>query len=396
MNCNTIPVRTLPGRTLDSTHCRRCDEQETLPHVLGFCHHGELLRINRHNTVRSLIAASIRQNASYEVYEEVGCVPSDGSTRRADIIIIDRQKDKGVILDPTIRFEMHEQQPQEEGIRGASATVPKRDRSYEENPVVGAELQSHSVLVAPSALNEVVSEPRVDLEIEGKIWEFVVDTGATVSLIKPTVSSALITESDVVIRGANGQKVKTFGTQTVKFLMGSEQFEFKFVISDIRISAAGIIGMEFLRYVGARIDVQSNSLVIGRQTVTLINTDLQSCNVASVSGKSGSVSAMASQSSDHDQLDWSGPILLAESVVLPPHTVKIVRGKVMGRHNLSCNPKTSQVLLVEPTSDQDGLPGIHVARSISQLGNFRTIVNDARGHSSLWMITDRDTFEKSP
>lgn len=209
------------------------------------------------------------------------------------------------------------------------------------------------------------------------------DTGATVSLIKPTVSSALITESDVVIRGANGQKVKTFGTQTVKFLMGSEQFEFKFVISDIRISAAGIIGMDFLRYVGARIDVQSNSLVIGRQTVTLINTDLQSCNVASVSGKSGSVSAMASQSSTHDQLDWSGPILLAESVVLPPHTVKIVRGKVMGRHNLSCNPKTSQVLLVEPTSDQDGLPGIHVARSISQLGNFRTIVNDARGHSSL-------------
>ncbi|KAJ4427626.1 hypothetical protein ANN_25274 [Periplaneta americana] len=47
-----------------------------------------------------------------EVYEEVGCI-SDGSTRRADIIIIDRQKDKGVILDPTIRFEMHEQQPQE-------------------------------------------------------------------------------------------------------------------------------------------------------------------------------------------------------------------------------------------------------------------------------------------
>ncbi|KAJ4434115.1 hypothetical protein ANN_16435, partial [Periplaneta americana] len=44
---------------------------------------------------------------------EVGCISSDGSIRRADIIIIDRQKNKGVILDPTIRFEMHEQQPQE-------------------------------------------------------------------------------------------------------------------------------------------------------------------------------------------------------------------------------------------------------------------------------------------
>ncbi|KAJ4447307.1 hypothetical protein ANN_09311 [Periplaneta americana] len=98
---------------------RRCDEQETLPHVLGFCHHGELLRTNRHNMVRSLIASSIRQNASYEVYEEVGCVSSDGSTRRADIIIIDRQKDKSVILDPTIRFEMHEQLPQEKRAKTA-------------------------------------------------------------------------------------------------------------------------------------------------------------------------------------------------------------------------------------------------------------------------------------
>ncbi|KAJ4447058.1 hypothetical protein ANN_09047 [Periplaneta americana] len=101
------------GTTIRNRKQLRCDEQETLPHVLGFCHHGELLRISRHNTVRSLIASSIHQNASYEVYEEVGCVSSDGSTRRADIIIIDRQKDKGVILDPTIRFEMHEQQPQE-------------------------------------------------------------------------------------------------------------------------------------------------------------------------------------------------------------------------------------------------------------------------------------------
>ncbi|KAJ4441338.1 hypothetical protein ANN_11193 [Periplaneta americana] len=91
----------------------RCDKEETLPYVLGFCHPGELLRINRHSTVRSLIAASIRQNASYEVYEEVGCASSDGSTRRANIIIIHLQEDKAVILDSKIRFEMHEQQPQE-------------------------------------------------------------------------------------------------------------------------------------------------------------------------------------------------------------------------------------------------------------------------------------------
>ncbi|KAJ4435257.1 hypothetical protein ANN_23835 [Periplaneta americana] len=51
--------------------------------------------------------------ATRHPHDKVACVSSDGSTRRVDIIIIDRQKDKGVILDPTIRFEMHEQQPQE-------------------------------------------------------------------------------------------------------------------------------------------------------------------------------------------------------------------------------------------------------------------------------------------
>ncbi|PSN31739.1 hypothetical protein C0J52_23942 [Blattella germanica] len=70
--------------------------------------------------IRSLIAASIHQNPAYEVYEEVGCVSSDGSTRRADIIIIDQLKDKCVILDLTVHFEMHEQQPQEMGIESSS------------------------------------------------------------------------------------------------------------------------------------------------------------------------------------------------------------------------------------------------------------------------------------
>ncbi|KAJ4438022.1 hypothetical protein ANN_13961 [Periplaneta americana] len=74
---------------------------------------GEAEKLPSKYGVHSEEYVPIRTNASSEVYEEVGCVSSNGSTRRADIIIIDRQKDKGVIPDPTIRFEMHEQQPQE-------------------------------------------------------------------------------------------------------------------------------------------------------------------------------------------------------------------------------------------------------------------------------------------
>ena len=84
-----------------------------LPEVLGFCRYGELPRINRQNTVCSPIVTCLLHNTSYEVYQEVGCLSTDGLTRRADIIVIDHQKELDIVLDPTIRFEINEQQPLE-------------------------------------------------------------------------------------------------------------------------------------------------------------------------------------------------------------------------------------------------------------------------------------------
>ncbi|KAJ4433275.1 hypothetical protein ANN_15534 [Periplaneta americana] len=119
-----IPVRTLPGISLGTIHCRRCYEQETLAHVLGFCRKGELLRIDRHNKIRSMIANELRRTDKYEVYEEIGCLSADGSTGRADIIIIDRKKivdsfsiPQSVLRtarnNPTVRFENSEEQSRE-------------------------------------------------------------------------------------------------------------------------------------------------------------------------------------------------------------------------------------------------------------------------------------------
>uniref|UniRef100_A0A8D8W4U5 Reverse transcriptase n=1 Tax=Cacopsylla melanoneura TaxID=428564 RepID=A0A8D8W4U5_9HEMI len=116
MSSNTSAVRGLHGRSQDGVQCRRCQHTEnkpieTLAHVLGACHYGHLLRVNRHNTVRALIANELRK--SYEVYEEVGGLANDGSVRRIDIIAIDRKKKSGIIIDPTIRFEVQQVQPLE-------------------------------------------------------------------------------------------------------------------------------------------------------------------------------------------------------------------------------------------------------------------------------------------
>ncbi|KAJ4447613.1 hypothetical protein ANN_09620 [Periplaneta americana] len=113
MNANVSAVRSVPGRSSGSNLCRRCDrEVETLAHVLGACPHGELLRNTRHHTVRSILATALR-NKGYSVYEEVHGISSEGSNRRIDINSFKPPSLEGYIIDPTVRFESHEHQPEE-------------------------------------------------------------------------------------------------------------------------------------------------------------------------------------------------------------------------------------------------------------------------------------------
>ncbi|KAJ4435274.1 hypothetical protein ANN_23852 [Periplaneta americana] len=113
MNANVSAVHSVPGRSSGSNLCRRCDrEVETLAYVLGACPHGELLRNTRHHTVRSIIATALR-NKGYSVYEEVHGISSEGSNRRIDIIAFKPPSLEGYIIDPTVRFESHEHQPEE-------------------------------------------------------------------------------------------------------------------------------------------------------------------------------------------------------------------------------------------------------------------------------------------
>ncbi|KAJ4446730.1 hypothetical protein ANN_13427 [Periplaneta americana] len=54
--------------------------------------------------VRGAIAYLLR-NKGWEVHEEVHCISEDDSHRRADTIAINRQQQKALIIDPTIRME---------------------------------------------------------------------------------------------------------------------------------------------------------------------------------------------------------------------------------------------------------------------------------------------------
>lgn len=123
MNGDVAAVRALHGRSQDGHRCRNtfCYEIETLAHVLGFCAKGELLRIQRHNDVRTAIADAFREEG-WNVVEEVSCIATNGSNRRIDILIHDG--DNGFILDPTIRMENNQNQANEVNEEKQSIYVP--------------------------------------------------------------------------------------------------------------------------------------------------------------------------------------------------------------------------------------------------------------------------------
>ena len=115
MVANSTDVRAHPGKPLDMQLCRyseSCKKIETLQHVLGNCPHGELLRTNGHNKVRTCLANALRKN-KLEVYEEISCTDSNGDEKRADIIAINPRTRDAVMFDPTIRFEQSQIQPEE-------------------------------------------------------------------------------------------------------------------------------------------------------------------------------------------------------------------------------------------------------------------------------------------
>ncbi|KAJ4432745.1 hypothetical protein ANN_21383 [Periplaneta americana] len=122
---NILAVRAIPGRTLSTTRCRHpdCSELETLGHVLGQCPKGELLINARHHRVRHALAISLK-TLNWEIHEEVHCVSSDGSFRRADIIAINGRLKRALVLDPTIRFERNLNQATEVDIEKKTIYEP--------------------------------------------------------------------------------------------------------------------------------------------------------------------------------------------------------------------------------------------------------------------------------
>jgi hypothetical protein len=123
----------------------------------------------------------------------------------------------------------------------------------------------------PSATKGLVTGPLLTIEIGRERFEFVVNTGATASLIKPTISEARVRKSQRQARGVSGTKLEILSVREVRFIIGfpnkSMTFIHSFIKCPLENCSAGILGLDFLQRVGAEISLTDNSLTIQNQHI---------------------------------------------------------------------------------------------------------------------------------
>ena len=110
----------------------------------------------------------------------------------------------------------------------------------------------------------------IDVEIQGNIFEFLVDTGVTITLISRKVAqNHLVVEgsleplkSDILI--ADGTTLKIYGMQALKFSIHNRQFQHKMVVADLTVD--GILCLDFLKSNDCTLNIANCSLILTNQS----------------------------------------------------------------------------------------------------------------------------------
>jgi hypothetical protein len=209
-----------------------------------------------------------------------------------------------------------------------------------------------------------------------------VDSGAMVSLIQPGISEAQVQSCNIQARGITGTQLDILGEQEVKFKLQSDNsymcFVHTFVVTPLKRCSSGILGMDFLQCVGAEISPTSSLLCIGHYSFPLKGQKPEFSEVRQLA----TAGQPESRCSDHEEArvepvdDWEGTVELAETVMVPPLSVRIARCRVIRRDGPAVVkvPRNEAVLI-----DPEGLPGIYIARIVAKLDVSNMSSLDASG-----------------
>ncbi|GBN30170.1 hypothetical protein AVEN_57021-1 [Araneus ventricosus] len=95
---------------------------------------------------------------------------------------------------------------------------------------------------------------------------FLVDTGADISVVPPSSAERCKPKSLLNLLAANGTKINTYGTRNLSLNIGLRRiFPWSFIIADV---SRPILGADFLTHYGIIIDFKSKCLKDQQTTLT--------------------------------------------------------------------------------------------------------------------------------
>ena len=102
-------------------------------------------------------------------------------------------------------------------------------------PVPNVEPRAEGKQVGLSLLDATGLELLLEILIEGKRHFVLVDSGASLSVIKPGNSSSELLPTQTADKGITGKKLRITGTQIIIFRVGSKTFEHEFLIALLEV-----------------------------------------------------------------------------------------------------------------------------------------------------------------
>jgi hypothetical protein len=90
--------------------------------------------------------------------------------------------------------------------------------------------------------------------------ELIVDSGSTISIVKPGTSPNKVTGSSITPFGVTGKELAVTGVQEVEFWCGNVKYSHQFHVCVLPTDADGILGIDFLARVKANLDLQKLEL----------------------------------------------------------------------------------------------------------------------------------------
>jgi hypothetical protein len=109
--------------------------------------------------------------------------------------------------------------------------------------------------VAP--ISPVGGAPVIPLSIENETQQFLVDSGSSICLIQPNVSSVEIRASAIGPVGITGDRLPLQGEQIIQFRLGSRKFLRKFGVCLLPTIFDGVLGTNYLIAKHVRINLMN-------------------------------------------------------------------------------------------------------------------------------------------